>query len=187
MQGAVEPAIAAAVEQVTDDLARTGRDRCGARQARNKPAGHDSEAMTNEDIRRAVEEVAADALREGRACLRLVEWGVELSPKNGSACPVSFEVQSEDEVSLYVGRYGTTVDIYDPDPGSLLATLKEYVTAIIEGRYEEEVRLAETQENMLGKARGVFHLDRGDQEHRYSYVASWGRRGPWQRLTYAAY
>jgi 3'-phosphoadenosine 5'-phosphosulfate sulfotransferase len=143
--------------------------------------------MTNEDIRRAVEEVAVDALREGRARLRLVEWGVELAPESPSACPVSLEIQSEEEVSLYVGRYGTTVDIYDPDPGSLLATLKEYVAAIIEGRYEEEVRLAETQENVLGKARGVFHLDRGDQEHRYSHVPSLGRRGPWQRLTYGAY
>jgi hypothetical protein len=144
--------------------------------------------MTNEHIRRAVEEVAADALREGRGYLRVVEWGVELSPQNPSACPVSFEVQSEEEVSLFVGRYGTTVDIYDPDPGSLLATLKEYVTAIIEGRYEEEVRLArEHEETILGKATGVFHLDRGDQEHRYSYVPSLGRRGPRQRLTYGTY
>lgn len=144
--------------------------------------------MTNEDIRRAVEEVAADALRDGRGCLRVVEWGVELSPQNPSACPVSFVVQSEEEVSLLVGRYGTMVDIYDPDPRSLLATLKDYVTAIIEGRYEEEVRLArEHAETILAQARGVFHLDGGDQDHHYSSVASLARPGPWQRLTYATY
>jgi hypothetical protein len=144
--------------------------------------------VTDQDVYRVVEEVAAAALRGGRASLRLDEHGVTLQPHDASASPVGLTVQSDEEVSLFVGHYGTTVDIYDRDPSSLLETLKEFVAAIIDGRYEEEVRLAkESRGRILGKARGVFHLGPRDHEITYSYVPSLGRREPWQRLTYSPY
>jgi hypothetical protein len=135
-----------------------GGRRRGILQGRGAADELDGEAMTNEDIRRAVEEVAADALREGRGYLRLVEWGVELTPQNPSACPVSFAVQSEEEVSLFVGRYSTTVDIYDPDPSSLLVTLKEYVTAIIEGRSRRKCDSRRPLRTSSGRREACFTL-----------------------------
>jgi hypothetical protein len=108
----------------------------------------------------------------------------ELRPVNEAACPFVVQIDSEEQLTLYLGRYGTVCEIYTDQRLELLDWLGEYLRAAVAGRYRESVRLAAGE---LAKARGVLATESGQVQIFSSSVRTVGRRGPWQTLSYDAY
>jgi hypothetical protein len=145
-----------------------------------------------EIVVRIAEEVIGPLVQEGRARLEVGKerYGavVTIEPARADACPVSIYCESVGEINLDIGRYSLTTHIWESrDPVEFERRLVEYLTAIVEGRYEEKVRLRLDDETQAGKGRGTLHLSSGPQRFTYSYCPSFGRRSGWRRVEYEAY
>lgn len=108
----------------------------------------------------------------------------ELRPKNDAASPFVVQVDSPQQLTVYLGRFGTVLELYDGKRDALLSELAEYLRAVVAGRYRESVRLIDGE---LAKARGVLKLDGVEARIFSSRPATIGRRGPWQALSYEPY
>jgi hypothetical protein len=143
------------------------------------------------EVLRVVEDVAAQALRSGRAELGpRSEWGsavYALRPTGPDACPIVVQVDFEEQVTLYFGRYGTVMELYDKNTSKLLESVRKYITAALDGRYEERVRQRRSNETQLGKAKGIFRFDDRDHKITYSDFGTFGDRRPWEHIRYSPY
>jgi hypothetical protein len=145
----------------------------------------------------AVESVLSPLLAEGRARLDVSPAAgsqgalIEVTPTRESACPVTIHCDAPGELDLYVGRYKLTTHIWKTrewergDFAALETELSDWLSALIAGRYEEEVRL--THDGQAGKGRGVLELSTGPWRFTYSNAPTIGKRGPWQKVPYTAY
>ena len=137
-----------------------------------------------------VREVAGDVLDEGKATLEVEPSDgrrptlCELRPVSADASPLTLQLDSPEQVTLYLGRFGTTCELYRTKRPQLLDDVELFVRGVVDGRYSESVRLSRGK---LGRARGELQTANGPI--RFSYSALWtlGRRAAWQRLTYSAY
>ena len=131
----------------------------------------------DEQVLQVVKDVAAGALRVGGAGLVVNEEPTgggtlvtfELSPQNPSACAVVVQPDHEAQISLFMGPDGTeaTLELWDEDRAALLRTLRELLTAVVEGRYEQKVKVT-GGENRRIAVKGVFALEDGARKHSYS-------------------
>ena len=145
-----------------------------------------------EVVGRIAEDIVGPLVQEGRARLEVVKEPhgafVTIEPARADACPVSIYCESVGEVNLDIGRYSLTTHIWESkDPVEFERRLVDYLTAIVEGRYEEKVRLRLDDETQAGKGRGTLHLSSGPQRFTYSHFPSFGRRSGWRRVDYAPY
>jgi len=108
----------------------------------------------------------------------------ELRPTNDAACRFIVQIDSPKQLTLYLGRYGTVLELYDDEHDELLSELVDYLRAVVAGRYRESVRLRDGE---LAKARGVLKLNGVEARIFSSRPATIGRRGPWQALSYEPY
>ena len=141
--------------------------------------------------------VVASLVAEGRAKLRVTPAGtdhgafIEVRPTQNEACPVTIHCEAPGDLDFYVGRHALTTHICKTrewERGNYAALeheLRDWMSALIAGRYEEEVRL--TKNGQTGKGRGVIQLPNGPRRFTYSNVATLGDREPWQKVTYAPY
>ena len=116
---------------------------------------------------------------------------ISITPTLESACPVKIHCDEPGELDLYVGRHELTTHLWKGrewgrgDTGALEDELREWLTAIAAGRYEEEVRL--TRNGKVGSGRGVVDLPSGPWRFKYSDASTITKRGQWQRVEYTAY
>lgn len=108
----------------------------------------------------------------------------ELRPTNDAACTFVVQIDSPEQLTLYLGRYGTVLELYDDEHDELLSELADYLGAVVAGRYRESVRLHDGE---LSKARGVLKLNGVEARIFSSRPVTIGRRGPWQALSYEPY
>jgi hypothetical protein len=116
---------------------------------------------------------------------------IEIRPALETACPVTIHCEAPGDLDLYVGRHMLTTHLCKTgewergDFAALEDELREWLTALVAGRYEEHVRL--TRDGDAGKGRGVLELASGPWRFTYSNAGTLGRRGPWQKVVYTAY
>jgi hypothetical protein len=135
----------------------------------------------DEEVLHVVREVVAGALESGDAALVVNEepsggetlvtfW---LTPQNPSACAVVIQPDYDAQISLFLGPDETTatLELWDEDRGGLIETLRELLTAVVEGRYEQEVKVTGRKNRRLN-VKGVFALENGQREHSYSGATS---------------
>lgn len=130
----------------------------------------------DEEVLHVVKEVAAGALESGGAALVVNEEPTGsgtlvtlcLTPQNPSACAVVVQLDHEAQISLFLGPDGTTatLELWDEDRAALLRTLKELLTAVVEGRYEQKVKVT-GRKNPRIAVKGVFALEDGPRKHSY--------------------
>jgi hypothetical protein len=116
---------------------------------------------------------------------------IEIKPTNGTACPLIIHVDAPGDLDLSVGRHELTTHIWEGpewmrgNPEPLENALRQWLLAVVEGQYEEEVRL--TRDGETGKGRGTIQLPSGPHRFTYSNLQTLGERGPWQRISYTPY
>ena len=94
-----------------------------------------------EELAAAVREATAEAL-ESRAARMTVDPGrLSLTPTSLAAAPFAAQVDGAEQVTLYLGVYGTVCEIWDRKWGTVLTQVAEYVRAVVAGRYQEQVWL----------------------------------------------
>jgi hypothetical protein len=145
----------------------------------------------------AVESVLGPLVAEGRARLDVSPAAgsrgalIEIKPARESACPVTIHCEAPGNLDLYVGHHKLTTHIWKTgewkrgDFAALEDELREWLTALTAGRYEEAVRL--THNGDAGKGHGRLELSTGPSRFKYSNAPTLGRRGPWQKVAYTAY
>ncbi len=97
--------------------------------------------------RRAIEEVAREAIESGAANLFEIERqapgfagpGFRLEPSNPAACPVEV-FPMEHQIDLLLGPEGHLHEIPDPDEVERLERVRECIEAVLAGRYDEQWR-----------------------------------------------
>jgi hypothetical protein len=144
-----------------------------------------------------VESVIAPLVERGRATLAVepanesIGARFEIAPANAGACPVTILCDDPGDLDLLVGRHGLTTHIYRArewacgEHAGLEVELRAWLTALVEGRYEEQVRL--TAGGAAAKGRGCLQLESGPLRFTYSSLGTLGKRGPWQKVEYTAY
>lgn len=154
-------------------------------------------APHEERVIRVVEEVVGPLVAEGRVQLNVSPASdlhgalVEVKPTAEGACPVTIHCEAPGDLDLYVGRHELTTHIWKTrewkrgDFKALEDELRDWLAALVAGRYKEEVKL--TADGETGKGRGVIQLPSGPQRFTYSNVGTLGDRGPWQKVSYTAY
>jgi hypothetical protein len=116
---------------------------------------------------------------------------IEITPSSSTACPLGIHVESPGDLDLFIGPHSLTTHIWEASEwkrgnfGALETMLREWLLALTEGRYEEEVRL--TAGGETGKGRGTIGLPGGPLKFTYSNLQTLGDRGPWQRISYTPY
>ena len=116
---------------------------------------------------------------------------IEINPSSSGACRLGIHVESPGDLDLFVGRHGLTTHIWQGSEwkrgnfAPLETTLREWLLALTEGRYEEDVRL--TPDGETGKGCGTIKLPDGDLRFTYSNLMTLGDRGPWQLVSYSPY
>jgi hypothetical protein len=145
----------------------------------------------------AVESVLGPLVAEGRARLDVSPAAgsrgalIEIKPTRESACPVTIHCEAPGDLDLYVGRHKLTTHIWKTrqrkrgDFAALEDELREWLTALIAGRFEEEVQL--THDGDAGEGRGRLELLNGPWRFKYSNAPTLGKRGPSQTVAYTAY
>ena len=141
-----------------------------------------------------VDDVLGACFRGERATLEVEgvgpngETSFTIRPTRQDACPVVLHCDIPGEVEFFMGRYSLAGHIWESkNPPKFERELREYLTAIVEGRYEEKVRLLREDESRAGKGKGTFHPPTGPATFSYSNLSTLGGRGPWQRVEYAPY
>jgi hypothetical protein len=142
------------------------------------------------------ESVLAALVHEGRARLAVSpacgSHGalISISPVLESACPVTIHCDEPGDLDLYVGRYALTTHLWRGrewdrgDFGALEDEVRGWLTALVAGRYTEEVRL--TRDGKVGSGR-VVDLPSGTWRFKYSDASTITKRGPWRSVEYTAY
>jgi hypothetical protein len=131
----------------------------------------------DEEVLQVVREVAADALESRAAALVVNEESsgggtlvtFRLTPQNSSACAVVVQPDYDAQISLFLGPDETTatLELWDEDRGALIETLRELLSAVVEGRYEQKVKVTGRKNRRLS-VKGMFALEDGPREHSYS-------------------
>jgi hypothetical protein len=144
-----------------------------------------------------VESVLAPLVAEGRAELDVASGNehigaiIEITPTREDACPVKIRCEAPGDLDLFVGRYKLTTHIWSAsewkrgDFAALERHLREFLIALVAGRYREEVRLI--HDGRAGKGRGIVDVPGKPWRFTYSRADSFWKRGPWQQVTYSAY
>ena len=144
-----------------------------------------------------IESVLGPLVADGRAKLHVAGGNkhigaiFQVTPTREDACPVKIRCEAAGDLDLFVGHYQLTTHMWNAsewkrgDYAALEDQLREWLTALISGRYREEVRLI--KDGRAGKGRGILELPSGPWRFRYSKADSFWTRGPWERIIYAAY
>jgi len=144
-----------------------------------------------------VDDVLAPLVADGRVLVAISPASdvrgalIEVRPSRAGACPVTIHCDAPGDLDLYVGRHELTTHIWKSREWklgrfeALGAELRDWLTALVAGRYEEEVRLTDSGEP--GKGRGTIHLEGGPHRFTYSHVPTVGSRGPWRKVSYLPY
>jgi hypothetical protein len=139
-------------------------------------------------VLQVVEQVAADAVRAGKATVEVKEatpdhqlpW-IELRSTNPAACPVDV-VADFHQIDLLLGHHGNLHELWEKDRAKRLDQLRECLEAVVSGRYEESV-----EERKYGrKFVGTFHAAQGPQTFIH-YGGVDMDYGPLGRTTYVPY
>jgi hypothetical protein len=144
-----------------------------------------------EEIASVIRGEADDVLKRGKATLEITpsdgSWRpamCALRPADEAACPFRAQIDSPEQVTLYLGRYGTICELYNQNRPELLHEIVEYLRAVLAGRYRESVRLRDGE---LAKARAVLATEGAEVRIFSSSLGTIGRREPWQQLSYEPY
>ena len=109
----------------------------------------------------------------------------ELIPRNPHSAKLGIQIDGEDLVTLYFGRYQTLVECFSSDSEKLHEMLTTYTKAVINGEYEEWIRFGG------GTADGaIAELHIGQQRVCIRYntlVPAWWARRRWQHVVYKPY
>lgn len=150
-----------------------------------------------ERILGVVAEILAPFVDQGQAAVRATPGDatrgalIEITPSLETACPLTIQVDAPGDLDLFVGRHELTTHIWEArewnrgNPVPLETKLRDWLRAITDGGYEEEVRL--TQDGATGKGRGTVQLAAGPHTFTYSNVGTLGERGDWQKVSYSPY
>lgn len=131
--------------------------------------------VRDHEVVNLIADIAREPLAENRASLsasRVPVGGnnhldsVQLDPTNLHACPVSLAVLSESQVNLFLGpsRRSATLEIWEDERSAAMSCLRELVTAVVDGRYEQRVKVR----GRRLRIKGVFHLPGRELKHSYS-------------------
>jgi hypothetical protein len=129
-----------------------------------------------QEVLGVVQDVAASPLEGGRARITIEHdprpdypaW-FDLVPEDPQACPVTVQPDYSAQVSLFLGPPGATatLEIWDEDRACVLETIREVLTAVVEGRYEQKVKATGRKHRSI-RVRGVFDFDGGRSKHSYA-------------------
>lgn len=113
--------------------------------------------------------------------------GVALTPLRADACPVSVLTDTPGEAYVEVGRHGTRFELWEREGQGFDSAVRGLVEAVVEGRYEEWVRLGRNERRVAAK--GVFHLEDGTPRTVLHNTLGLlvERRPGWRHITYTPY
>jgi hypothetical protein len=113
-------------------------------------------------VLRAVERVVGIAISDGRASFDFepgreedaipATLAIEPARRTAAALAISFDVPSQ--LYVTVGRYETSFEILERSEEAATTAAREFIEAVISGRYEEEVKVR--SDGTLVAARGTF-------------------------------
>lgn len=138
---------------------------------------------------------AAAPLAERRAAL---DWSadesagdrpavVEIKPARPDAAPLVVAVDRPGEAYIDVGLHGTHFELWEREGEPFDRALRRIAVAVIDGRYEEWVRLGSG--GRLIAAKGLFHHDAKRPEVVMHNTFGWlvNRRPGWTHIQYGPY